>query len=155
MRGLFAKTPQGMLMPCDPAAIELLSKLRLGQETWVEVVRARNTQFHKKFFALLGVGFDAWEPPAIEGGPYEGVQPEKDFEVFRKDIVKLAGFVDVHVSVDGTAIVQAKSVSFDKMDQDEFERLYSRAINVLLQLVLRGRSESELRAWVDRILHFS
>ncbi len=155
MRALFAKTVQGTLMPCDPAAQELLTKLKLGQEVWVEIVRARNTPFHRKFFALLGIGFDAWEPPMIEDGPYKGLVPEKDFEVFRKDIVKLAGFVDVFVSADGTAITQAKSVSFDKMEQDEFERLYSATINVLLQLVLRGKTERELRAWVDRILHFA
>lgn len=155
MRALFVKTPQGVLAPHDTTAGELLSKLKLGQEVWVEFVRARNTAFHRKFFALLGIAFDAWEPPMIESGPYAGMVPEKDFDIFRHDIVKLAGFVNVHVSIDGSAIVEAKSVSFDKMDQDEFERLYSATINVLLRLVFRNKTERQVREWVEQVMRFT
>ena len=149
-----SKAPQGVLVPFDAAAAEFLQKLKSGQDLWVEVVRARNTAFHRKFFALLGVGFEAWEPPPIESGPYAGIIPEKDFESFRKDVVKLAGFVNVKVSITGEAIVLARSVSFDKMEPDEFERLYSATINVLLKLVLKNKTDAQLRAWVDQIMRF-
>lgn len=154
MRALFQKTLAGVLAPADCIAVELLGKLKLGQPVWLDLVRARNTAFHRKYFALLGVGFEAWEPPEIQDGPYAGMVPEKNFDTFRKDITKLAGFVEVRVSVTGEAIVEARSVSFDKMNQDDFERLFSATINVLLRLVLRGKTEAELREWVDAVLRF-
>lgn len=153
-RVLMQKLPQGALVPTDAAGVELLAKIKSGSPVWIEVVRARNTPLHRKWFALLGIGYEAWEPPAIESGPYAGIVPEKDFEVFRKDITKLAGFVDVYVSADGSAIVQARSVSFDRMEQDEFDRLFSATINVLLKLVLLRKTEAEVREWVETILRF-
>lgn len=153
-RVLMCKTPQGWLMPTDVAASELMGQLKMGQEVWVDVVRARNTAFHRKYFALLGIGFEAWEPSEIGEGDYAGIVPEKDFETFRKDVVKLCGFVDVSVSLDGSAIVTARSISFDKMEPDDFERLYSATINILLKLVIHNKSEKQLRDWVEQVLRF-
>ncbi|WP_418131425.1 DUF1367 family protein [Variovorax sp. 278MFTsu5.1] len=149
-----AKTPQGALMPIGPEANELLPKLKIGQQVWVDVVRARNTAFHRKWFSLVGLAFDNWEPPVIESGRFAGFQPEKDFDTFRKDITKLAGFVDVNVSITGHAIVTARSISFDKMEQDEFEKLYSATINVLLRLVFPRKTEAQLRAWVEAVMRY-
>ncbi|MES2946273.1 MAG: DUF1367 family protein [Pseudomonadota bacterium] len=153
-RVLMCKTPQGWLMPTDVAAGELMGKLRMGQDVWVDVVRARSTAFHRKYFALLGIGFEAWEPAKITTGEHAGIRPEKDFESFRKDVVKLCGFVDVNVSLDGSTMVTARSISFERMGADEFERLYSETINILLKFVVRNKSEQQLRDWVDAVMRF-
>lgn len=148
------KTAAGVLVPYDPKAIELMGKLKLGQPTWVDVVRARNTALHRKWFTLLQLAFEAWEPPAIQSGRYAGLQPQKDFDHFRKDVTIYSGFYNVVSTLDGRTRVEAKSISFDSMDQDEFERLYSASINTILQLVMPRKSEAELRAWVDQILRY-
>jgi len=154
MRALFTKTPAGVLIPADTLATELLTKIKLGQPVWLDLVRARNTAFHRKWFALVGVGFEAWEPPPIETGRWAGFVPEKDFESFRKDITIMAGFYEVGVSITGKAKVTAKSISFDKMSQDEFDRLFSATINVLLRLVLHHKTEDQLREWVEAVMRF-
>jgi hypothetical protein len=154
VRALFTKTPAGVLIPADVTATELLQKIKLGQPVWLDLVRARNTAFHRKWFALVGVGFEAWEPPAIEHGKWAGFVPEKDFESFRKDVTIMAGFYEVGVSITGKTKVTARSISFDKMSEDEFERLYSNTINVLLRLVLTNKTEAQLREWVDAVMRF-
>lgn len=153
-RVLFMKSTSGALVPQDPTAVELMGKLKLGQPVWVDVVRARNTLFHAKWFALLGLAFEAWEPPVVKTGTFAGMQPEKDFDKFRKDLTIQAGFYDVVATLDGRARVEAKSVSFDKMSPDDFERLYSASIDVILKLVMRDKTGPELRAWVDAIMRF-
>lgn len=154
VRALFTKTPAGLLAPIDAEATELLAKLKLGKPVWLDLVRARNPAFHRKYFALLKVAFDNWEPPAVADGPWEGFVPEKDFDSFRRDIAIAAGFYEVQVSITGRAKVMAKSISFDRMGEDAFERLYSNTINVLLRMVLPGRTEKQLREWVDTLMRF-
>ncbi len=154
MRVLMQKTGSGALIPAGPDAEEELKKLKQGQPVWCDVVRARHTKFHRKMFVLFGVGFDAWEPQPIADGPYAGITPVKNFDQFRKDITKLAGFTDMHVSPDGSVVVEAKSLAYDSMEADEFERLYSAVIDVLLQVVLRDKTGEDLRQWVDRVMRF-
>lgn len=149
------KTPQGALAPADAASLEQLGRLKVGQEVWVDVVRARNTAFHRKWFALVGVGFDAWEPPVAQEGPFAGLQPIKSFDRFRKDLTIQAGYYEVFGTISGEARVEARSISFERMSQDEFERLYSATIDALLRLVLRDKTEGQLRAWVDAVLRFA
>lgn len=149
------KAAGGVLAPHDPQAEELMQKLKLGQPTWVDVVRAKNVLLHRKWFVLLQLAFEAWEPPEIKAGRFKGTRPEKNFDHFRKDVTIYAGFYNVISTLDGRTRVEAKSVSFDSMDQDEFERLYSASINVILQLVMPRKTEAELRAWVDQIMRFT
>ena len=118
----------------------------------VDVSFPRNPKFHRKFFALLQVGFEAWEP-AFEvrvGGEPVG----KNFERFRKDVTILAGFYEPAFSLDGTLELEAKSIAFANMDDAEFEKVYSAVANVLLSKVLRNYTREDLDNHVNRIMDF-
>lgn len=53
----------GILIPATPETSEILqSKIKLGDVLVAEFKRVRNPAFHRRFFALLNLGFEYWEP---------------------------------------------------------------------------------------------
>ncbi|WP_407439143.1 DUF1367 family protein [Lelliottia sp.] len=53
----------GILIPATPETSDILqSKIRLGDVLVAEFKRVRNPAFHRRFFALLNIGFEYWEP---------------------------------------------------------------------------------------------
>lgn len=144
------RLPNGMLAPSDAEAHDYVGKLKTGQDVRVKVTRARNLAFHRKYFALLKLAFDYWEPKPVQ--TRHGVEPEKDFDQFRKDVAILAGFYHASYRLNGDVRIDAKTIAFGAMSADEFERLYDKSIDVLLRLVLPHMSEAELRASVESML---
>ena len=145
-----------MLAAADEQAEQALTRFRLNDPVKVTLKRPRNYQFHRKFFALLNFGFEHWEPPPLADNRWN-VTPEKSFEQFRKDVTILAGFFDAHYRLDGSVRIEAKSISFASMSEDEFEELFSKTIDVLLKHVFGTLDFSEelLRETVDELLRFA
>lgn len=57
------KHHSGILIPATPETSDILqSKTRLGDVLVAEFRRLRNPAFHRRFFALLNLGFEYWEP---------------------------------------------------------------------------------------------
>lgn len=50
------------LVPANTSDAEALQKLPIGKELRASITQMRNGKFHRKAFALLGLGFDYWEP---------------------------------------------------------------------------------------------
>jgi hypothetical protein len=116
-----------------------MAGLEVGECVRVAYVVPRNAKFHRKFFAMLNVGFDAWDPMRErKRNTYKGVVIAKNFEQFREDVTILAGYRECYFDLDGRMRVKAKSISFANMEQDEFERLYSAVADVLLELFLKA-----------------
>ena len=150
------------LMPAHGHDEEEIKKLPKGQPLRVKVTRIRNVDHHRKYFALLNYAFDVWEPPALRGSDMEravrlDIMPddvEKNFDRFRKDIAILAGFYTTTVRVNGEMRLEAKSIAFGNMDQDEFELLYDKTIDVIVKHVLKHYDGDQLREVVDQVMAF-
>lgn len=57
------KQSSGILIPATPETSDLLqSKIKLGAVLVAEFRQVRNPAFHRRFFALLNLGFEYWEP---------------------------------------------------------------------------------------------
>lgn len=57
------KHHSGILIPATPETSDILqSKTRLGDVLVAEFRRVRNPAFHRRFFALINLGFEYWEP---------------------------------------------------------------------------------------------
>ena len=136
------------LVPAHATDVDAIKKLPNSQPVRVKVTRMRNPQFHRKFFALLNYLFDIWEPEE------ENHVGDKNFDRFRKDIVILAGFYERYIRLDGTTRIEPKSSSFANMDEDEFEQLYEKVIDVGIKYVARNYTDLELRAVIDGIMEF-
>jgi hypothetical protein len=129
-----------------------LEALEPGEVVRIGYVKPRISGFHRKFFAMLKLGFDAWEPRCKK---YKGHAVQKNFERFRKDITIAAGFYDLVATAAGGVKHEAKSISFASMEQDEFERVYSAVADVLLQGVLVRYNRSELDRVVNELMKFT
>ena len=151
MELLLTKTPQGYLIPSDEAEAEKMKRFKVGGTIRAKVAQMRNYKFHKKFFAMLDVGFDAWEPSEKE---HKGLPVQKNKERFRKDCIIAGGFYEPVVNLRGEVRAEAKSISFASMEEEEFEKVYSAVADVILQRVLRNYTRADLDRVVHQILGF-
>lgn len=134
--------------------VRWIQSREIGEMVEISIKRIRNARFHRKFFALLRVGFDAWEPDRVRYS-YKGREIAKNFDKFREDITILAGYYDQVFNIKGEMSLKAKSISFAKMEEDEFERLYNDVADVILARVCtRYAGRAELDDVVDRVMRF-
>ncbi|HEJ9267199.1 TPA: DUF1367 family protein [Klebsiella oxytoca] len=57
------KQSSEVLIPATPETSDILqSKIKLGAVLVAEFKQVRNPAFHRRFFALLNLGFEYWEP---------------------------------------------------------------------------------------------
>lgn len=151
MKAYLRKLPGGIMRPDDEPSIEALKTIAVGAVISVEWKQPRNYKFHKKFFAMLKVGFDAWEPAELD---YKGHPVQKNFDRFREDVIIAAGFGEIVYNLRGEARARAKSISFGAMSQEEFDRLYNAVAEVLLQRVLKTYTKDDLESVVAELTGF-
>lgn len=141
------KTPGGYVLDSGE-----MPPVKVGGVIKGVFTRPRNYRFHKKLFALLDIGFDAFEPEERE---YKGLPVQKNFERFRKDVTVATGYYDVAINLKGDVKAEAKSISFGSMSEDDFEKLYSAVIDVLMQKVLKNYTREDIDRVVDEIMRFT
>jgi len=94
-------------------------KLKEGEIYHIEVKLARNYQFHKKFFSLVGFA-------------HLHTHLEMPLDAYRKYLICKAGYCDVYHTSKG-AYVEPHSIAFDKMDEETFEDLYNRVLDAVAE----------------------
>lgn len=150
------KTQTGALVPIDQDEVSKLGRFKAGAVVRADFKEMRNGPFFRKYWALMEVAYDLWSdgltPQEHQGRP---VLPEKDR--FRKDIIILAGYFRPVFDVTGGMRLEAESISWAKMDEARFERLYSACIDVILAKVLSHTrlTREQLNEAVDNVLRFA
>ena len=119
----------GKLVPVYNSDAEALkaSKLKEGEEYEVEIKRKRNYLFHKKYFALLNLCYDIQEY-------------FNDISDLREYLTCKAGYYEKIPTPDGE-MIKAKSISFAKMDDIEFEDLYQKTIQAVCNFLDVGKDD--------------
>lgn len=64
---------------------------------------------------------------------YQNQDHYKNRDHLRKDLQVSAGYYDERYSFDGEVIREPKSISFGKMDQEEFDKLYSDVLDEIVK----------------------
>lgn len=114
-----------------PECMKQFDRLGDGEIIAVKWKYPRNVEFHRKFFALLKVGFENQEHYAT-------------MEQFRHVFLIETGHADPIISASGAVHWMPVSISFEKMDQLDFERLYSDLLDYLIaKHIFDGRSDVE------------
>lgn len=149
------KTPDGLLRPVDDETVEALSSVKMGDILHADFKRMRNYKFHRKWFALVKYAFEHWEPAQLQAAKWVDVTPEKSLDRFRKDLTIMAGHYDASYRLDGSVRIEAKSISFGKMSEEEFNSLYSNTIDAVLKHVLVNYEKAELEGVIDQVLGFA
>lgn len=149
------KLPSGNFAPYGEDSLTECAQVKVGQMLHGKFTRMRNYEFHKKFFALMQLGFDIWSETCTPL-EYGGIPVLPQLNNFRKDCTILAGYYNAYYSLKGEVRLEAKSISFGSMDQEEFEKLYSSCIDVILRKCFEGTTltEQQLRDRVEEILRF-
>jgi hypothetical protein len=143
------------LLPANDESREWFSKIRLGATVLAQVTQPRNPHFHRKFFALIKFAYDHWadvgEPVYFRDQP---IQP--DFERFRKDVTILAGKYHMVATLRGEVRAEADSISFARMSESDFQKLYSGVLDVLMRKVFKTAdwTEDKVREIVDQLTEF-
>lgn len=127
----------GGLKPTCADGEELFSRWGLGDTLLVTVKKPRNAAYHRKFFAMLNIGFD-------------NQSQYTSFEEFREAVIIDAGYYDRTQYLNGCVRYIPKSISFAKMEELEFKSLFDAAIDSVLKL-LPGTTRQEI---IDEIAAF-
>jgi len=149
---LHLKKIDNYLIPDDQESAAYLFQCKQGSVLAADVKKPRNYEFHKKYFSLLDYAFDCWEPEPIE---YKGMVIQKNQTKFRKDIQIAAGYGEATYNLKGEIQYVSKSIKFGKMEEEEFEKLYSSVINVILDYIFTNYTRDDLERVVEDVLRYA
>ena len=146
-KAILEKRIDGAFVPLTPEDAEALKRVKIGNGIAIEFKVPRNYQFLKKYMKLISFAFDNFEP--LEGAP------EKNFKRFRDDITILSGHYIETPRVDGSVRIEAKSVAFANMEEDEFNVLYDKTCTVLIKFVLKRYTRDDIDRVINKIAEFA
>ena len=115
------KTTEGSFIPAYNSDRDTANKIKPGRVVECKITKKRNYLFLKKFMALIRLG-------------HHNTDLDMPFTPYRHYITMKAGFYDTYDTGKGT-MFEAKSIAFGKMTEDEFEEVYSRVLDVILESV--------------------
>ena len=130
MKGQFKKTFAGY--EClDDNSKRIHKRHKFGEVVEFEHKQVRNVKFHRKFFSMLNLTFQNQDITDNQND-------------FREAVTIAAGYFHYQKQIDGTEIKRADSISFAKMDDIEFGRVYEDVFCVCLKLLGCKSEELEL-----------
>ena len=120
MRISLTKTLSGTFNLSFPSDYEKLKKIKVGEIYEYEYKQVRNSKCNAKFHVLINLVFNNQER-------YD------DIETLRHQLTIYAGYYNLNYTLDGEEYKTAKSISFAKMSEEEFNDLYDKVIKVIVQ----------------------
>lgn len=125
------------LIPMYDSDLDEKHRLRIGDNVLCTIKRPRNYEFHKKYFALLRLTV-ANLPHLIQ----------QQMQIFTEEDLLDCLKIDLGLFTTrwhgGRQIVKTGSISFAKMDNSEFEKFFSRSVDAILRIYLRGTDRQAL-----------
>lgn len=128
---IYLKKSGYALRASDEEACTWLAKIHEGELVLCDIKRSRNYENHKRFFKFVEITFDMQEHFT-------------EIEKFRRWLQMEAGYFSTIVSPNGEVRFVADSIAFDRMDEPEFQKLFSAAIDVFLRELGNGLDEVKL-----------
>ena len=125
------------LRPYSDDDYEEMKKIKVGAIVKANIVRPRNVKFHRKFFSLIRAAWDCLtEQQRIN---------LRSVDTFREQLLITSGFSEPLYDLNGQKFLEkAKSISFAKMDEPAFNKVYSKVLDTILTvMVANGVTEDE------------
>lgn len=98
-----------------------MARINEGEVWECEIRKARNYKNHKRYFALLKLGFDNQDSFS-------------SFDWWREYILIKAGIFDSCKTPDGSFLYMAKSIAFNNMDDYEFNEVYRKTSQAIIDI---------------------
>lgn len=136
-------TPHG-LVPMYDKDYDQKKKLKVGVTYVADVKVSRNVQFHRKYWALLNAAWSLLPERTSKGF--------RSLEGFRAYVTVASGHYDLYYNPRLKEFVETpRSISFDKMDEAEFEDLYERTKDIIWAILGDYVSQEEFE---NCLMHF-
>ena len=125
------------LIPMYDSDLDEKHRLRIGDNVLCTIKRPRNYEFHKKYGALLR--------RTVANLPH---RIQQQMQIFTEEDLLDCLKIDLGLFTTrwhgGRQIVKTGSISFAKMDNTEFEKFFSRSVDAILRIYLRGTDRQAL-----------
>lgn len=136
--------PQG-LVPMFDEDYDKKVRLKQGATYVVDIKEVRNPRFHNLVMKMLQV---SWEMCS----PFVRQYFHDNFDTWRRSVLLAAGCSEMVYSVSRKEFIETyKSISFDKMDETEFQSYFERIKDVLYTTFLSHLDRGHIE---DIIEHF-
>lgn len=145
------RAPHG-LVPATADAAEMLAKIGIGKPVNAKVTQPRNGKFHRKFFGMLDVAYSNHEWPEVSTNWGKATVSR---DLFRQYVTVKAGYYEAALTPHGEVRCTPKSISWAKMDETEFERLYSAVLDVILAEFLTNWTTGDMDHAVNQMMGFA
>ena len=133
MKITIIKHSGGFLSPASDIEAERLVKFKNNSEYEIDIKLSRHSGFHRKVFRFMNYCFVHWSSDK------EFMNESAQFDCFRQNLTVLAGYYDELYTISGSQMrIQAKSLSYGSMSQDEFESFYSALIRAAMRHIFNG-----------------
>ena len=121
MKVMFVKNAGGLLSPANEMEAERLKRIPNGSMHEIDIKgsQKRSNSFHGKVFSFMNYCFQYWNAHNTQ---FQYQCEKAQFDSFRKQLTIQAGYFDWCVDLRGQPVMQARSLSFDSMDQETFEQ---------------------------------
>lgn len=137
----------GVLIPCDPPTVAAFTRMKEGSILESDFKKKNNPEFHAKLFMLFITAFHYWEPGEIST---KYGSPEKNFKHFRKEVTKLAGYYYVVYGIGGSFTIEAESLTFGNMDDDERQEVYQKVLTVITEKIFPEFKDFEVEGMAQK-----
>ncbi|MDD0824637.1 DUF1367 family protein [Mannheimia sp. AT1] len=135
------KLAGGVFAPLNDDEAERLKSFQNNEQYEIEIKKPRHPAFHRKVFAFFNFCFEHWSVDKTEWQYFDG---RTQFDKFRKDLTILAGFFNKIYNIKGELRLEAKSLKYSEMEQDEFEACYSALINAAIKHVFNNTKDENI-----------
>ena len=146
MKIVFRKTFGGVLTPYTDFDSKKMQRFKNDEAYNVEIKLSRNPQFLAKAMVFFNFCMEHWDGEKV----IEHSSPKAQFDRFRKDLTILAGYYEQTTRLDGSIRVEAKSLSFESMDEETFSECYHALIKAAIKHIFNGNDDS----YYDQLISF-
>lgn len=126
------KRTENAVFPIDDKAVEMISKLKVGEEFLVDYKKKRNVKNHRRLFSMLQ-------------GVVHNSDHYKNVDNLLSMLKLKTGHFDIVVSHRGEQLYIPKSIDFASMCEEEFKEFFSACIDVILEFTPEQDIDSILK----------
>jgi len=134
----FYKAQAGVLVPADEVEADRMTRFKTGEIYEIDIKLSRNPKFLAKMMVFFNFCFSHMDGVVI----LEHCTEKKQRERMRKDLTILAGFYEQSYRLDGSIRTEAKSLSFENMEEEEFSDCYHAVVQAAMKHIFKSSDES-------------
>ena len=135
MKSRLVKQHNNSYLPEMDDDYDKMKRIKVGQTVCFDWSVPRNPLFHRKYMALLNI--------VCQNMSEEKAERYGTTEKLRKDIMYRTGRYDIEERFDGVLNWNAHSISFGSMKEEEFEKLYNEAFDIILKYYIPELTREE------------